>query len=128
MNLVILIGNITKDFELRKTTNGKSTCSFSLAVQRDREHADFPNCVAWNETADLLHRYCHKGSKVGIIGKLNTRSYQKDGRNVYVTEVLVNSVQFLDPPSEAQNKPQEKQKPVDEDLYGYGIDSEELPF
>lgn len=108
MNKVILIGRLVKDVELRKTQNGKSVVSYTLAVNRQikqegQPDADFINCVAWNKTADLMEQYLHKGSLIGVEGRIQVRSYQdNNGKNVYVTEVLTDSVQFLEPRSNGQ--------------------------
>lgn len=97
MNNVSLIGRITKDIELRKSTSGKSVTSFTLAVQRDKENADFINCVAWNGTADLLCRYAKKGHRIGLNGRIQTRKYEDNtGHKVYITEVIANSIELLE--------------------------------
>ena len=98
MNNVQLIGNLTKDIELRKTAEGKSVVNFTLAVARtyDREKADFINCVAWNKSAELLHNYCKKGDKIGVSGSIQVRNYDNSqGQRVYVTEVLVDRIDLL---------------------------------
>ena len=95
MNHVTLIGNLTKDIDLRSTLNGKHVARFNIAVRRDDKTTDFPTCVAWGKTAELLEKYCPKGSKIGIEGSVQTSMYQKDGKNVYKTEINVSSVEFL---------------------------------
>lgn len=102
MNKVILIGRLTKDPELRTTPNGVATTSFSIAVQRNftnqegvRE-ADFINCVAWRKQAENISKYCAKGSQVAVDGRMQTRSYDdKDGKKMYITEVIADNVTFL---------------------------------
>ena len=100
---MILIGRLTRDPELRKTTNGTSVCSFTLAVNRRQnqdgtQDADFIQCVAWNKLADNIQLYQKKGNQLGIEGRINTRSYDnQQGQKVYVTEVVAESVQFLTP-------------------------------
>lgn len=101
INNVVLIGRLTKDVELRKTQNGKSVTSFTLAVNRTgaqdgQQDCDYINCIAWGKTADIMAQYLNKGSLIGIEGRIQTRTYQKDNRNVYVTEVLVNTLHFLE--------------------------------
>lgn len=158
INNVVLVGRLTKDVELRKTQNGKSVVSYTLAVNRQfkqegQPDADFINCVAWNKTADLMDQYLHKGSLVGVEGRIQTRSYQDNtGKNVYVTEVLTESVQFLENKSNGQtqnsygntNTPQAEGnvQSVQKSGYEYGpsltaqaeagypldIDSDDLPF
>ena len=102
INSVCLLGRLTKDPEKRVTQSGLSTCSFTLAVDRrhkkdsDQEQtADFIQCVAWRQSADYICNYGHKGDQVGVIGRIQTRNYDdKDGRKIYVTEVVCDSVQL----------------------------------
>lgn len=95
MNRVFLIGRTTKDIELRTTSGGKTYIQFTLAVNRIKEGTDFINCVAWNATAELMEKYVLKGEQVGVVGRIQTRNYEKDGKTVYVTEVVVDEVEFL---------------------------------
>lgn len=104
MNKVILVGNVTKDLELKTTTNGIATCTFSIAVNRKFKNAqgvqeaDYINIVTWRQTAELCAKYLAKGRKVGIVGSIQTRSYTaKDGGKRYVTEVVADDVEFLTP-------------------------------
>lgn len=103
INKVVLIGRLTKDPELRTTSNGTSVCSFNLAVnrkiqQQGQPDADFISCVAWGKSADNMTTYLHKGSLIGVEGRIQTRSYDnQQGQRVYVTEVQCESVQFLEP-------------------------------
>lgn len=101
MNKVILIGNLTKDPELSTTNSGINYCRFTLAVPKrfvsngDRE-AEFINIVVWRTQADNCHKYLKKGSKAGVVGSLQTRSYDaQDGTKRYVTEVVADEVEFL---------------------------------
>ena len=102
INRVILVGRVTKDPVLRKTPNGTSVVSFTLAVNRNikkegQPEADFINCVAWNKTADFMAQYVRKGALLGVEGRIQTRNYDdKNGKRVYVTEVVADSVQFLE--------------------------------
>lgn len=103
MNEVILVGRLTRDPELRYTGDQTPVVSFNLAVDRtfknkdgERE-ADFPNCIAWRKTAELIAENLTKGRRIGVVGRLQTRSYDdKDGKKVYVTEVVVDRFEFLD--------------------------------
>ncbi|MDB7979532.1 single-stranded DNA-binding protein [Faecalicoccus pleomorphus] len=103
INRVVLVGRLTKDPELRKTQSGTSVVSFSLAVNRrvqtpGQPDADFINCVAWNRLADLMCQYLHRGSLIGVEGRIQTRNYENNqGQRVYVTEVVADNVQFLEP-------------------------------
>jgi len=102
MNRVILIGNLTKDPELRYTPQGTAVTTFTLAINRPRTNqagereADFINVVAWQKLADLCATYLRKGRQAAVEGRLQTRSYDnKEGKKVYVTEVVAENVQFL---------------------------------
>ena len=103
MNNVNIIGRTTSNIELKKTSTTKSVVTFNVAVNRpfkdaDGEYqADFISCVAWDKTADLLHKYVNKGHQVGIEGRLQTRTYEdKDKKTVYVTEVVVDKLTLLE--------------------------------
>ena len=96
MNKVILIGRLTADPELRKTSNDKSVASFSLAINRGQDEVDFINVVAWETQADNVKKYLVKGSQVAIDGRIQTRNYDdKDGNKKYVTEVVANNIEFV---------------------------------
>ena len=102
MNKVILIGNLTKDPEISTTTSGVSVCRFTIAISRkyansegERE-TDFINIVVWRTLADNCHKFLKKGSKVGIVGNIQSRSYDAtDGSKRYVTEVIAEEVEFI---------------------------------
>ena len=98
INTVVLTGRLTKDIELRRTTSGKICTSFTLAVNRNKQETDFINCVAWNKWAELLEKYTRKGSQIGVEGRIQTRNYDdRNGKKVYVTEVLANKITLLEP-------------------------------
>ena len=103
INRVVLVGRLTRDPELRKTVNGTSVASFTIAVDNrtkgpnGEKTTSFIPCTAWNQQAENACKYTHKGSLVGVEGRLNQRSYDaKDGRKVSVVEVICDSVQFLE--------------------------------
>ena len=102
MNKAILIGRVCKDIELKTTNSGKSVVSFTLAVNRDYKNADgsydadFINCVAYGLQAEAISKYVRKGDKFGVIGKINTRNYEKNGIKAYVTEIFVEGFEFLE--------------------------------
>ncbi|NLW89296.1 MAG: single-stranded DNA-binding protein [Clostridiaceae bacterium] len=103
MNKVILVGRLTKDPEVKTTQNQVEFCSFTVAVDRrfktanGERQADFINCVAWRQQAKLLGQYFQKGSRIGIVGNLQSRSYDdRDGKRVFVTEVSVDEIEFVD--------------------------------
>ena len=111
LNKVILIGRLTRDPELMSTPQGISTCSFSLAVDRNYQNAggerqtDFINCVAWRQTAEFLPKYFQKGNLICVEGSIQTRSWKdNDGNNRYATEVVVDRSYFVE--SKAATKEQ----------------------
>lgn len=102
MNKVMLIGNLTKDPELTTTANGVNFCRFTIAVGRNftsadgEREADFLPIIAWRNQADNCYKYIKKGSKVAVIGSVQTRNYEaSDGTRRYVTEIVAESVEFL---------------------------------
>lgn len=133
LNKVILIGNITKDLELKQTQSGIAVCSFTIGVQRrfktdGKYESDFINIVAWKQSAEFTAKYFTKGKPILIVGNIQTRSYEKDGVKKYVTEVNADEVGFVEsksesPASEPATTP-EAEKP---NLIALG-DNEDLPF
>lgn len=102
MNSVNLIGRTTKDIELKYTQSNTAVTQFNLAVNRPytkekEQQADFINIVAWGKTAEFCSKYFKKGTQIGVSGRLSTRNYDdKDGKKVYVTEVVAEHVYFAD--------------------------------
>jgi single-strand DNA-binding protein len=103
MNKAILIGRLTRDPELRYTSSGRAVCQFSIAInrtytnQQGQRETDFINCVVWDKQAENLAKYVTKGRLVAVDGRIQTRNYDNnEGKKVYVTEVLANSIQFLE--------------------------------
>lgn len=102
MNKVIIIGRLTRDPEMRTTSTGTNTTTFTVAVSRtyanqngERE-TDFLNCVAWRKQAENIAKYCSKGTQVAVEGRLQTRSYDaQDGTKRYVTEIIADNTTFL---------------------------------
>lgn len=114
MNHVSLIGRMTKDPEVKRTQSGNSVCSFTVAVDRKYKDAngqrqtDFISCTAWRQVADIIGQYFHKGSRIGLTGSLQTRSYEdQSGRKVTVTEVLVEEIDFIEPKQKTAQQTQE---------------------
>jgi single-strand DNA-binding protein len=153
MNRVILVGRLTKDPELRHTNNDIPVVQFTIAVNRTyqsksgEKQADFINCVAWRQQAENLARYMRKGSMIGVEGQIQTRSYDDaNGMRKFVTEVLAESIHFLEPKSARQDynsfsdinqydapsykeKPQQKQRDPFEDLQSdFDVSNDDLPF
>ena len=110
MNVVTLMGRLSKDPELRYTPQGMASTRITVAVDRgynqqkrqeaeaqNQPTADFINCVAFGKTAELIANYFNKGQRIGVVGKIQTGSYNKqDGTRVYTTDVLVTSVEFIE--------------------------------
>ena len=126
MNIVSLTGRMTKDVELRRTNSGKAVASFTLAVNKDFKNeqgnydADFIDCVAFEQKAETISQYVHKGDKFGVVGQLATRSYEtNEGKKVKVTEVKVEKFDFLE--SKKQTEPTGGFEPLEDD-------GEPLPF
>ena len=101
LNKVTLIGRLVRDPEPKETQSGTHVVSFSVACDRMKTKnnpepgADFISCVAWQQSADYLAQYGHKGDTVLVDGRISTRDYEdKDGKKVYVTEVTANNVQL----------------------------------
>lgn len=110
MNKAILIGRLTKDPELKSTPTGRNVCQFAIAVNRpyttdDGERkADFINCVVWDKLAENLNMYQKKGNQIAVEGRIQTRNYDDDnGRKVYVTEVIVSNISYLDTKKDNSN-------------------------
>jgi len=131
MNKVILSGNLTRDPEAGQTNSGISYCRFTVAVSRrfanadgERE-ADFLNCTAWRQTADFISKYFKKGSKISVVGSIQTRSYEgQDGQRKYSTDIIVEEAEFagsksdnagVDSTNVDSGKKQAKLEPVEED-------------
>lgn len=115
MNKVILIGRLTKDPEVKSTANQTALCNFTIAVDRrykdanGNRQADFINCVAWRQQASFIGSYFRKGSKIAIIGNLQSRSYDdNNGQKRYVTEVIVDEVEFADSANSSQAAPNQQ--------------------
>lgn len=128
MNKCILIGNLTKDPELTTTSNGIAVCRFTIAVSRRYSNADgeretdFLNIVVWRSLGENCHKFLKKGSKVGVIGNIQNRSYDAtDGSKRYITEIVAEEVEFLSTKSSdevATKAPAEdvaKLQPIDDD-------------
>ena len=127
MNRVIMVGNLTKDPELSETANGIKVCRFGIAVQRKygneqgKKEADFFNVIAWRGLAESVAKYLEKGSKAGVSGSLQTRTYDaNDGSKRYATEIVADEVEFL-----SQRKTENARPSVDELP---PIDDPDLPF
>lgn len=111
INRVVLVGRLTKDPELRYTPSGVAVTRFTLAVNRTfsnnqgEKEADFINCIVWRKPAENTANFLKKGSLAGVEGRIQTGSYEgQDGKRVYTTEVVADSVQFLEPRSSSGDR------------------------
>lgn len=139
INRVVLVGRLTKDPDLRYTPSGVPVATFTLAVNRNfktegQPDADFINCVVWRKPAENAANFLKKGSLAGVDGRVQTRSYDgQDGKRVYITEVVADSVQFLEPKGNRTDNgganASTSNTKVDNDPFGGNpIDDSELPF
>lgn len=141
MNKVVLVGNLAADPESKTTPGGVACASFRVAVQRrfansqGVREADFISCTAWRQTAEFVCRYFHKGSKIGLTGSLQTRSWQaQDGSKRYATEVVVDEVEFVSAKQEGGGQPAQAQQsqPVSGQQVQMGgfieVEDDDLPF
>ncbi|EOV8707428.1 single-stranded DNA-binding protein [Staphylococcus pseudintermedius] len=144
LNRTVLVGRLTKDPDFRTTPSGVEVATFTLAVNRNfkskdgEQQADFINCVVFKKQAENVKNYLSKSSLAGVDGRLQSRSYEnQEGRRVYVTEVICDSVQFLEPKSNNQsnNQPQQQrgQAPAQDNPFAIAngpidIDDDDMPF
>ena len=135
MNLVTLIGRLTRYPELKYSQSGKAFCKFSIAVTREfnRDEADFINCVAWDKRAETIAEYLRKGRRIALQGRLSVRSYEQNGETKWMTEVIVDKFDFIDTAAsggssyedkKSSNEPGFSNEVVSEDT----IDDDDFPF
>jgi len=134
MNHVVIIGNLTRDIELKYTQSGKAVANFTLAVadRFNKEKTDFLECVTWNKQAELCAQYLSKGKKAGVVGRISTRSYEnKDGHKVKVTEIVVDEIEFLSPkgdkPPAAKTDAEDQWESLGREVRLEDIDMVDLP-
>ena len=146
INQVILMGNLTRDPELRTTPGGQAVCSFSLAVNRSwqgqdgqtQEAVDFFDVTAWGKLGELVNQYLTKGRKCLVQGRLSQRSWEKDGQKHNKVEVVANDVTFLDgggqggsggaPSAPRSSSASKSSEPSVEEIDDKPIDLSEIPF
>jgi single-strand DNA-binding protein len=128
MNNVVLTGRLTANPELKVTQSGTKVCVFALAVNKDKEHTDFPQIVCFEKTAENLCTYQKKGRMIGVNGRLQTRSYERqDGTKAYVTEVIANTVEYLSSKSDNSAKTQQNEV-VEVAEVPVSVSDDDLPF
>lgn len=157
INRVVLVGRLTKDVDVNKTNSGLSVAKFTVAVDRrmpknsdGQQSADFVPCVAWRQSADFLGTYARKGNLVSVEGRIQTRNYDdKDGRKIYVTEVVCDNVQlqnngayqdaastgmalssaeYRQKKADVQPNPYSMKESADSMCWGSGVNHDDLPF
>ena len=123
-NKIILIGRLVRDAEVKYTQTGTTVAQFTLAVDRpvakgEQKEADFISCVAFGKLAETIGNYTQKGSKILVEGRLQVRNYEnKEGKKVYVSEVIVNGMEFLESKAKAEQT----------DFGSMGVDASDIPF
>lgn len=148
INQVILMGNLTRDPELRTTPSGQSVCSFSLAVNRSwqgqdgsqQDAVDYFDITAWGKLGELVNQYLSKGRKCLVQGRLSQRSWEQEGQKRSKVEVVASDVTFLDgggaggegggssAPRSSSNSSRKKDEPAVEEIDDKPIDLSEIPF
>lgn len=127
INHVVVVGRLTKKPELKFTANGTKYTQFTVATQRnfknkDGEYeADFINCRLWRTAAENFAKFADKGSLVGIEGRIQTNSYDKDGKTVYITEVLAESFTLLETKATTEARNNQTQETIE-------FSEDDLPF
>ena len=134
MNNVQLVGRLYNVPEIRCTDGGISIVRFGVACQRrfvkdGQPDADFINCIAFGKTAEFIEKYFTKGQRIGLVGRIQTGSYEKDGTKRYTTDVVVENVEFVESKNSSDNEPKPVPSNVGDDLMSIpdGLDGE-LPF
>ena len=134
MNNVTLIGRIVRDPDVRYNSEQMAIARFTIAIDRTpkngKKEADYPNCVAFGKTAEVIEKYCTKGKQVGITGRITTGSYEKDGQKVYTTTVAVDRLDLLSGGDEKpkEDKPVEAQETFSSPVPGFEALTDDLPF
>lgn len=125
MNKVILIGRVGKEISIRSSATGLEYVTFSLAVNDgygDKKKTNWINCKAFGKTAENLNKYVNKGQQIAIEGKISTGSYEKDGKPIYTTDIIINSFYFAD------SKKDDKQEEVEKAGTYIDVSDDDLPF
>lgn len=126
MNIVALIGNLTKDVELRYTTDQKPIARFSIAVNDgygEKQKTSFINIVVFGKQAENADKYLSKGDKVAIHGRIQTGSYEKDGRTIYTTDIIAERIEFLT----KKQSPNSEEKPAEQSGFKK-LENDDIPF
>jgi single-strand DNA-binding protein len=130
INNIVIMGRLTKDAEERKTNSGKSVCSFCVALDDrfDKEKTHFIDVIAWNNTAEFVCKYFHKGSMIAVQGRLTTRMWEdKNGSKHKAVEIVADEVSFCGDKKNDTNHPADVAPPTDGEDYK-DIPVDDLPF
>ena len=135
MNTVQLIGRLTKDPEVRYTTNQTAVAMFTIAINKGKDKdgkdlgADYPSIVAFGKTAELVEKYVNKGRLVGVQGRIQTGSYEKDGKKYYTTDIIADRVEFLESKKETPENKVKRETPEDDVMSIFSrLEDEDIPF
>lgn len=131
MNSVSLIGRLVRDPDVRTTQSGTTVARFSIAIDSgfgDNKRTDFPSIVCFGKTAEICEKYLSKGSQVGVTGRLQTGSYEKDGTKVYTTDVIADRVEFLQRAKGQDNNQQSEYDNQQSEYDGFMRVDEDIPF
>lgn len=145
MNSVNLIGRLVRDPELKYSQSGMAILKFTVAVDRklskdkreeaqanNQPTADFISCTAFGKTAEVIANYHGKGSQIAVEGRIQTGSYEKDGRTIYTTDVLVNSITFVGSKNNNSGGGNYQNSNSDADDYSdegfFPVDNDDIPF
>ena len=129
MNIVMACGNLTDDPKVTTFDGGSKKAEWSLALNRLKDGADFPKFGAWNEKAEFVEKYFHKGMKMLVRGHIQTGSYtNKEGKKVYTTEVMADEIEFVEKKKADGSEGQPEENPKDEWMNIPDVLQEELPF
>ena len=132
VNKAIILGNVGKDPEFATTKSGTSVCKLSIATSNKwtgkdgtkHDETTWHNVVVWGKQAEVVHQYFHKGDQIFVEGRIENRSYEKDGQKKYISEIVMEKFSFV-----GSKKDQEQSKPVDNSMDGSaGFDESSLPF
>lgn len=132
INRVVLVGRLTRDVEVRKTSTGLSVADFTVACDRrssksqdgNEKTADFINCTAWRQSADFLGQYAKKGAIIGVDGRLQTSDYERDGQRIYRTVVIADNVRLLESRAQSEARAQQSSSDGYQDSYQPSYDAE----
>ena len=136
LNRIVLVGRTTKDIELSYSGSGVAIGKFTVACDRPvakgkEKETDFINVITFKQSAEACANYLKKGNLVALEGRLQVRNYEKDGKKVWVSEVIADNVKFLErnkDGSESMNRPNTSNDPFKDDRRPVDISEDDLPF